>query len=194
MGGPLTLNGQGNPTAVFIFQIGSTLVSDSASTVVMTTVRRPATSSGRSAALRRWCRFLVQRHHHGVDIDHRDHGRDRNAVRTADGASDSGPGLSLSARCWRCWVGERVAPWLAGEHGWDVDVVQDSETFCRLLIHVPHDLLVNLALDFAPGYSAMANIAGPTFAPAERAGRKLIALFEVLPPGTSWTSYPQSSI
>jgi hypothetical protein len=23
----------------------------------------------------------------------------------------------------------------AGGHGWDVDVVQDSDTFCRLLIH-----------------------------------------------------------
>lgn len=33
----------------------------------------------------------------------------------------------------------------AGEHGWDVDVVQDSDTFCRLLIHGPDHLLVDLA-------------------------------------------------
>jgi hypothetical protein len=66
----------------------------------------------------------------------------------------------------------------ASEHGWDVDVVQDSDTFCRLLIHGPDDLLVDLALDSAPGRPAMASIAGPTFAPAELAGRKLIALFD----------------
>jgi nucleotidyltransferase AbiEii toxin of type IV toxin-antitoxin system len=56
--------------------------------------------------------------------------------------------------------------------------VQDSDTFCRLLIHGPDDLLVDLALDSAPGHPAMASIAGPTFAPAELAGRKLIALFD----------------
>ena len=49
---------------------------------------------------------------------------------------------------------------------------------CRLLIHGPDDLLVDLALDSAPGRPAMASIAGPTFAPAELAGRKLIALFD----------------
>jgi hypothetical protein len=57
-------------------------------------------------------------------------------------------------------------------------VVKDSDTFCRLLIHGPDDLLVDLALDSAPGRPAMASIAGPTFAPAELAGRKLIALFD----------------
>jgi Nucleotidyl transferase AbiEii toxin, Type IV TA system len=66
----------------------------------------------------------------------------------------------------------------AGRHGWDVRVVQDSDTFCRLLIHGPDDLLVDLALDSAPGRPAMASIAGPTFAPAELAGRKVIALFD----------------
>lgn len=35
IGGPLTLNGQGDPDAVFIFQIGSTLVTDSASSVIV---------------------------------------------------------------------------------------------------------------------------------------------------------------
>jgi hypothetical protein len=69
-------------------------------------------------------------------------------------------------------------PAAAGEHDWDVDVVQDSDTFCRLLIHGPDDLLVELALDSAPGRPATTSIAGPTFAPAELAGRKLIALFD----------------
>jgi hypothetical protein len=66
----------------------------------------------------------------------------------------------------------------AGERGWQVDRVQDSDTFCRLLVHGPEDLLVDLALDSAPGGAAMTSIAGPTFAPAELAGRKVIALFD----------------
>jgi hypothetical protein len=39
-------------------------------------------------------------------------------------------------------------------------------------IHGPEGLPVDLALDPAPGRPAMARIAGPTFAPAELAGRK----------------------
>jgi hypothetical protein len=35
IGGPLTLDGQGDPNAVFIFQVGSTLVTDSASSVIV---------------------------------------------------------------------------------------------------------------------------------------------------------------
>ncbi len=62
--------------------------------------------------------------------------------------------------------------------GWSVERVQDSETFCRLLVHGPEDLLVDLALDSAPGRAASASIAGPTFAPDELAGRKVIALFD----------------
>ena len=56
--------------------------------------------------------------------------------------------------------------------------MQDSETFCRLLVRGPEDLLVDLALDSAPGRAASASIAGPTFAPDELAGRKVIALFD----------------
>ena len=66
----------------------------------------------------------------------------------------------------------------AAEQGWDVEGVQDSATFCRLLIHGVEDLLVDLALDSAPDRPAMASIAGPTFALAELAGRKVIALFD----------------
>ena len=38
----------------------------------------------------------------------------------------------------------------ASERGWDIDRVQDSGTFCRLLVHGPQDLLVDLALDSGP--------------------------------------------
>jgi len=67
-------------------------------------------------------------------------------------------------------------------------VVQDSDTFCRLVIHGLDDLLVDLALDSAPGRPAIASIAGPRFAPAELAGRKLIALCDRAAARDSWTS------
>ncbi|MGI8680277.1 MAG: nucleotidyl transferase AbiEii/AbiGii toxin family protein [Jatrophihabitans sp.] len=66
----------------------------------------------------------------------------------------------------------------ADVRGWHVDRVQDAGTFCRLLVHGPEDLLVDLALDSAPGRPGSASIAGPTFAPDELAGRKVIALFD----------------
>jgi len=66
----------------------------------------------------------------------------------------------------------------ASERGWDVDRVQDGGTFCRLLVHGSEDLLVDLALDSAPGRPASASVAGPTFARDELAGRKVIALFD----------------
>jgi len=66
----------------------------------------------------------------------------------------------------------------AGMRGWTVDVVQDNVTFCRLLVHGPEDLLVDLALDSGPGRPAAVSIAGPTFALDELAGRKVVALFD----------------
>lgn len=66
----------------------------------------------------------------------------------------------------------------ASERGWDVVRVQDVGTFSRLLVHGSEDLLVDLALDSAPGRPASASIAGPTFAPDELAGRKVVALFD----------------
>ena len=39
-------------------------------------------------------------------------------------------------------------------------------------------MLVDLALDSAPGRPASESVAGPTFAPDELAGRKVIALFD----------------
>lgn len=63
--------------------------------------------------------------------------------------------------------------------GWTVERLQASGEFCRLLIHGPEDdLLVDLALESKPGMPARASVAGPTFAPEELAGRKLIALFD----------------
>ena len=67
----------------------------------------------------------------------------------------------------------------AGEsRGWTVEHLRDTDTFCRLLIRGPEDLLVDLALDSPPGRPATASIAGPTFALDELAGRKVIALFD----------------
>lgn len=56
--------------------------------------------------------------------------------------------------------------------------VQDSDTFCRLLVHGVEDLLVDLAVGSRPGRPASMSIAGPTFAPDELAGRKVVALFD----------------
>ena len=52
--GTLTLDAQGNPDAVFVFQAASTLITASASNVVLVTGPGHPTSSGRSAAPRRW--------------------------------------------------------------------------------------------------------------------------------------------
>jgi hypothetical protein len=66
----------------------------------------------------------------------------------------------------------------AGARGWRVDRVRDAGTFCRLVVHGPEDLLVDLALDSAAEQPASASIAGPTFALSELAGRKVVALFD----------------
>jgi Nucleotidyl transferase AbiEii toxin, Type IV TA system len=62
--------------------------------------------------------------------------------------------------------------------GWVSDRITDTATFCRLIIHGPDDLLVDLAVDSPPGHPATASFVGPTFAPEELAGRKLLALFD----------------
>lgn len=66
----------------------------------------------------------------------------------------------------------------AQERGWTVDVRQSTATFCRLVVHGPEDLLVDIALDSPPLQPATASFLGPTFAPDELAGRKLLALFD----------------
>ena len=65
-----------------------------------------------------------------------------------------------------------------GARGWEVEHIQDGPTFCRMVVHGPEDLLVDLALDSPPGQPPTASFIGPTFAPTELAGRKLLALFD----------------
>lgn len=55
---------------------------------------------------------------------------------------------------------------MAGDQGWEVDVIQNNETFCRLLVHGPEELLIDLALDSAPSRPTQSSAVGPTFAPA----------------------------
>lgn len=66
----------------------------------------------------------------------------------------------------------------AHEQGWAIERIRDEATFCRLIIHGPDDLLVDLALDSPPQHPATASLIGPTFAPKELAGRKVVALFD----------------
>lgn len=66
----------------------------------------------------------------------------------------------------------------ADDQGWRVRVVQASETFVRLEVVGADSLLVDIALDAAPGLPPAISILGPTFAPEELAGRKLLALFD----------------
>lgn len=62
--------------------------------------------------------------------------------------------------------------------GWPVRRVRDSATFCRMVVHGPQDLVVDLALDAPPSLPPTASVAGPTFEPEELAGRKVVALFD----------------
>lgn len=66
----------------------------------------------------------------------------------------------------------------AGNRGWLVNVIQASETFVRPEVAGEDVLLVDIALDSAPGLPPVMSILGPTFAPEELAGRKLLALFD----------------
>jgi len=62
--------------------------------------------------------------------------------------------------------------------GWDHSFLVDSPTFCRLIVRAAHDeVLVDLALDSPPTASPVMTVLGPTLAPLELAGRKLLALF-----------------
>jgi Nucleotidyl transferase AbiEii toxin, Type IV TA system len=67
----------------------------------------------------------------------------------------------------------------AQERGWRTERIHDTETFCRLVIRsgtaeVLTDLAVNAPPDFPPSLTA----AGPTLAPEELAGHKLLALYD----------------
>jgi hypothetical protein len=61
---------------------------------------------------------------------------------------------------------------------WTVTVIHDSPTFCRLVVIDRHDeVLVDLAVDSPPHLPPTMTLLGPTLAPLELAGRKLLALF-----------------
>jgi hypothetical protein len=61
---------------------------------------------------------------------------------------------------------------------WTVTVIHDSPTFCRLVVTDRDDeVLVDLAVDSPPRLPPTMTLLGPTLAPLELAGRKLLALF-----------------
>lgn len=63
------------------------------------------------------------------------------------------------------------------QRSWSVTLVHDTASFCRLVIHGPEELLVDLAVDSPPTSLPTLTFLGPTLAPRELAGRKLLALF-----------------
>ena len=65
----------------------------------------------------------------------------------------------------------------ARERGWTVQRIHDSDTFCRMVIRsIDAGVLVDLAVNAPPDLPASATPAGPTLAPEELAGHKLLAL------------------
>lgn len=62
--------------------------------------------------------------------------------------------------------------------GYKVTVIQDGPTFCRMVVEdSAEEVLVDLAIDSPPRSAPTATVLGPTLAPLELAGRKLLALF-----------------
>lgn len=67
----------------------------------------------------------------------------------------------------------------ARERGWSTERIHDSETFCRLIIRAGDaEVLTDLAVDAPPDFPALLTAAGPTLAPEELAGHKLLALYD----------------
>jgi len=63
--------------------------------------------------------------------------------------------------------------------GWSIERIHDGDPFCRLLIQSTiGEVLVDLAVNAPPDLPASATPAGPTLAPEELAGHKLLALFD----------------
>jgi len=67
----------------------------------------------------------------------------------------------------------------ARDRGWRTERIHDTDTFCRMVIRsstaeVLTDLAVNAPPDFPPSLTAV----GPTLAPEELAGHKLLALYD----------------
>jgi hypothetical protein len=67
----------------------------------------------------------------------------------------------------------------ARQRGWSAQRIHDSDTFCRMVIRgADAGVLVDLAVNAPPDLPASATAAGPTLAPEELAGHKLLALFD----------------
>ncbi len=65
------------------------------------------------------------------------------------------------------------------QHGWSAQRIHDSDTFCRMVIRsADAGVLVDLAVNAPPDLPASETSAGPTLAPEELAGHKLLALFD----------------
>ena len=63
------------------------------------------------------------------------------------------------------------------ERGWASVRLHDTATFVRLHVIGDDELIVEMAVDTAAGQPPAMTLVGPTFAPDELAGRKLLALF-----------------
>ncbi len=60
----------------------------------------------------------------------------------------------------------------------DVTIIQDGPTFCRMIVaRAGEETLVDLAIDSPPHVGPTVTVLGPTLAPLELGGRKLLALF-----------------
>ena len=67
----------------------------------------------------------------------------------------------------------------ARKRGWTTERIHDSDTFCRLVIRSDTaEIVTDLAVDTPPDFPASSTAAGPTLAPEELGGRKLLALFD----------------
>jgi hypothetical protein len=67
----------------------------------------------------------------------------------------------------------------ARNRGWATQRIHDSDTFCRMVIRsTDAAVLVDLAVNAPPDLPASVTSAGPTLAPEELAGHKLLALFD----------------
>lgn len=62
--------------------------------------------------------------------------------------------------------------------GWQVSIVQITETFARMVVTNTESLVVDIGIDAPPLSPAFESEAGPTFALDELAARKLLALFD----------------
>ena len=67
----------------------------------------------------------------------------------------------------------------ARQRGWITERIHDSDTFCRMVIRSDGSgVLIDLAVNAPPDLPASATPAGPTLAPEELTGNKLLALFD----------------